>query len=120
MAWPERRYLAVLRGERGPALKPVAPESLDALIAWVDATAAEINATWPSAQESDIFVPHWGRSFRVADILATMLSHSAQHRAEIAWELARQGVDTRELDYIVWVAGGKPGPGGELTGLPDD
>ncbi len=120
IAWPERRYLALLRGETGDALKPVAPEELRELIAYCDETAAGFQASWPTSPETEIFVPHWGRDFRIVEILATVLSHSAQHRAEIAWELARTGIDTRELDFIVWVGGGRPAPGGALTGLPDD
>ena len=50
-------------------------------------------------------------------LVTQALGHSAQHRSELAWELARAGVDTGNLDFIVWTAGGEPSPG-ERPKLP--
>jgi uncharacterized damage-inducible protein DinB len=34
--------------------------------------------------------------------LLHVVSHSGQHRAEVAWDLARAGVDTGNLDFVFW------------------
>lgn len=118
LAGVERAFLDVLR-ERPE--RPDPPGDVAALVSYMDDTggglvevAGRLGDGWLN-QRFD--VPWWGRSFEAGEIVAQVLAHSAQHRAEIAWELARAGVDTGELDYIVWTAGGRPGPGGTLAGL---
>jgi uncharacterized damage-inducible protein DinB len=105
----ERAFLDVLRG--APA-RPDPPRDPAALLAYADATAAGFTAAIAGvAHDATFNVPWWERDFTVAEIVSQVLTHSAQHRSEIAWELARTGVDTGELDYIVWAAGGEPAPG---------
>ena len=65
------------------------------------------------------FVPWWKLEFPLHVLISQLIAHSAQHRSEMAWELARAGVSTGELDFIVWVAGGRPLPG-EVLNLPPD
>lgn len=112
MVGTERAFLDVLRGS--PA-RPEPPTELEALVAYDRDNGTGLRAAATAAgeagQEQPYFVPWWQASMPMHVLLSQVIGHSAQHRAELAWELARAGVDTGEIDYIVWVAGGKPRPG---------
>ncbi|MBI2765648.1 MAG: DinB family protein [Chloroflexi bacterium] len=112
LASVERGFLDLVRGKPE---RPVAPQGLGALIDYVTQSARGWDAACATLDDGrlaqPVFVPWWEREFRVEEMLSQVLTHSAQHRAELAWELARAGVDTGELDYIVWAAGGQPEPG---------
>jgi len=97
----ERAFLDALEGQ--PAV-PEPPTSLDALKAYAGATMSRYRTYLAGLDDAsaDVFIPWWGRTFPVSDCLAQVIAHSAQHRAEVAWELARTGIDTGELDYIRW------------------
>ncbi len=97
----ERAFLDAL--EANPQV-PEPPSSLEGLSEYADTTIARYRSYLgqladPSAK---VFIPWWERSFTVSDCLHQVIAHSAQHRAELAWELARAGVDTGEMDYIIW------------------
>ena len=107
----ERGFLDALAG---PAARPEAPGDLGALGAYARGTAEGFASLCAGLDERSIeepfFVPWWERDFPRSVGLLQALSHSGQHRAEIALDLARAGVDTGNLDYIVWFAHGSPGP----------
>jgi uncharacterized damage-inducible protein DinB len=116
----ERGFLDLLRQNM---VKPEPPRDLAGLLRYSDETG---NAFVPAVQALDdaalareVYVPWWERSFPALVLVAQVLSHSSQHRSELAWELARAGVSTGELDYIVWTAGGCPQPGEPLA-FPDE
>lgn len=115
MVGTERAFLDVLRGS--PAL-PEPPSDLEGLIAYDRETGAGLlSAAMTSGeggQEQPYFVPWWQASMPMHVLVSQVIGHSAQHRAELAWELARAEVNTGEIDYIGWVAGGQPEPGGAL------
>jgi len=118
LAEVERGFLDVLRGNMVP---PRPPRDFDALRNYVDETGAGLVSVAEDLDEAglqrELFVPWWDRAFPAAVLIAQVLSHSGQHRAELAWELARAGISTGELDYIRWAAGGCPRPG-EMPDLP--
>lgn len=108
----ERAFLDVLRGT--PA-RPNPPGDLDAILVYAAENAAGlasvVEAQGEGGQERSHFVPWFKTEFPQHVLISQLLAHSAQHRSELAWELARTGVSTSELDFIVWVAGGRPEPG---------
>ena len=112
LAEVERGFLDVLRDVQR---RPDPPAELEELVRYQDETGrdfADLVASWDDAARTrDVFIPWWDQSFAAADNVAQVLYHSAQHRAELAWELARNGISTGELDYIRWLAGGEPAPG---------
>jgi hypothetical protein len=114
----ERAFLDVLRGE---PKRPAPPADLDALLAYDAETAAGLLSVVTSAgeagEERPYFVPWFKTELPFHVLVSQVLAHSAQHRSELAWELARAGINTREIDYIVWAAGGRPRPG-EQPKLP--
>jgi uncharacterized damage-inducible protein DinB len=118
MAMVERRYLGTLRGTME---RPDPPRDLLGLITYNGETTHGYNdfcgGLDVAGVDRKVLVPWWQREFAVRDMLLQVLSHSGQHRAELAWELARAGVDTGELDYIAWFASGQPEPG---QPLPDE
>jgi uncharacterized damage-inducible protein DinB len=85
---------------------PEAPSGLEDVIAYCEETAAAFGGllSGPVDVEEEVHIPWWERNFTIGDCLAQVLSHSGQHRAELAWELASSGIDTGEMDYIVWFA----------------
>ena len=105
----ERGFLDALVG---PATMPGPPGDLAALGAYARGTADGFAALCAGLDERSIeepfFVPWWEREFPRSVGLLQALSHSGQHRAEIAFDLSRAGLDTGNLDYIVWFAHGSP------------
>lgn len=112
----ERAFLDVLRGS--PEM-PHPPEDLEQLLAYDRENGAGLQSAAVTAgeagQDEPYFVPWWQASMPMHVLVSQVIGHSAQHRAELAWELARASVDTGEIDYIAWVAGGKPKPGERPT-----
>jgi len=108
----QRAFLDVLRGT--PA-RPNPPGDLNAILVYAAdnaaGLAAVVGAQGEGGQERSHFVPWFKTEFPQHVLISQLLAHSAQHRSELAWELARAGVSTSELDFIVWVAGGRPEPG---------
>lgn len=115
LAAVERAFVDVFEGTlTGEPEPPSEAGALSAYLAEGSQRLIRVAAEAGSdALEQRLFVPWWMREFSAADIFGQVLAHSAQHRAELAWELARHGVDTGEHDYIRWVAGGRPAPGEE-------
>lgn len=84
---------------------------LPGLLARAHATGSDLCQEAERLQEGDLrmpfYVPWWGHEFPAAVLFAQVLAHSGQHRAELAWELARA--------YIGWEPGGRPAPGQPLV-----
>ena len=101
MALVERGFHDVIVGKME---RPAAPDDVAGLARYCEDTAAMYQALLasPLDLEQQVHIPWWERSFTIGDCLSQVLSHTAQHRAEIAWELARENIDTGEVDYIVW------------------
>jgi len=108
----ERAFLNVIRGE---PKRPVPPAALTELLAYDSETASglesAVTAIGESGEDRPYLVPWWKLEFPLHVLVLQVVAHSAQHRAELAWELARAGVSTGELDYIAWVADGRPHAG---------
>jgi uncharacterized damage-inducible protein DinB len=102
LAVVEHGFLAAIRGATEA---PHLPADLEGIAADSKETAAGYADLLASGRDlaGEVYIPWWERSFSIEDCLYQVLAHSAQHRAEILWELARAGVDTGEIDYIVWV-----------------
>lgn len=109
LVWVERGFVDAIVSD---AKMDEPPTTLPDIVAYATETAARFAALCSPLDEADLerefFVPWWERNFSVRDGLIQTLGHSAQHRAEVAWELAKVGVDTGNLDYIVWTASGRP------------
>ena len=116
----EEAFLDVIR--RDPKY-PTVPDTFEGLVAYCDRTGAAmlelVSAHDVAGLDEDYFVPWFKRSVPLATIVSQVLAHSGQHRAELAWELARAGISTGEIDFIVWKAGGEPAPG-HKPDLPED
>ncbi len=100
----ERIFLEAQRGAE--FVEPTPPDDLDGLIAYSAATGDEYQefiAKRPDPSQK-VYIAWWEREFTVGGCLLQVIGHSWQHRAELAWELAREGVDTGEMDYIRWLA----------------
>jgi uncharacterized damage-inducible protein DinB len=108
----ERSFLDVLRGT---PKWPEVPSALDAIVAYASETSSAmlevLEELGEAAQERPFLVPWFRQEFPMHVLVTQALGHSAQHRSELAWELARAGVDTGNLDLIGWIAGGEPSPG---------
>jgi uncharacterized damage-inducible protein DinB len=106
LAGTEEAFLLVLRGTPD---WPVVPEEFEAATAFLaerDAALAAFAGGIDAVGLQEMrFVPWFEREVTVEDCLTQVLGHSAQHRAEVAWQLAQAGVDTGDLDYIVWHLG---------------
>lgn len=101
----ERAFLDVMRGA---PQRPAPPADLEALLAYDEATTSAMLGIVEPLSDSDLeqpyFVPWWNHELPLHVLVTQVIAHSAQHRSELAWELARAGVDTGEVDYIRWVA----------------
>ncbi|MCA9828939.1 MAG: DinB family protein [Dehalococcoidia bacterium] len=100
----ERIFLEAQRG--AGFVEPNLPDDLDGLVAYSEATGHEYkefitNLLDPSQK---VYIAWWEREFTVEGCFFQVIGHSWQHRAELAWELARAGVDTGEMDYIRWLS----------------
>ncbi len=93
---------AILAGTR----RPEVAGDLESIIAYCEENRLKFAALLSGELdlEAEVHIPWWERDFTIGDCLAQVLSHTAQHRSELAWELARAGIDTGEMDYIVWFA----------------
>jgi len=119
-AGTERAFLDILRVT---PKRPEPPSELAAVTSYAAETSTGLLAVTlelgDAAQERLFLFPWWKLELPMHVLVSQMLAHSAQHRSELAWELARAGTNTGELDYIVWTVGGMPEPGVAVN-LPDD
>lgn len=116
LAVVERGFLSLLEGRMERPQEPGDAAAAAALLRETgDGFVAFARSADAGRLEQTVPVPWWdGHAFAAGDILAQVLSHSGQHRAEVCLGLLEAGINTGELDYIRWVAGGEPGPGERL------
>lgn len=98
----EASFLAAMRSEQLPTDIPRTIEGLEAFAAASSPGLVELAGSAPQALQRQFRIPWFDRDFTLEDGLAQVLSHSGQHRSEVAWELARAGIDCGNLDYIFW------------------
>lgn len=97
----ETVYLQMMSGEdpSEPGRQPVAETA--AALAEIDARLEAFVAGLDDATLARRFtVPWFERDFAVADGLLQVITHSCEHRADIASALNRLGVETPPIDYI--------------------
>jgi len=99
----ERVYLGLMGVAKRPEPASELEGCLDSL-ARADSIYADFydNAD-DSVFERNFHVPWFERDFRMADGLFQVLSHSIEHRADVAHFLSRFGYETPPIDYIAYV-----------------
>lgn len=80
------------------ALRALTAEVRDAYVAFVGALDAQ-------ALERPIFIPWFDASVSTGDALLQVLTHSAEHRADVVFALSRAGFETPPMDYVMWAVG---------------
>ena len=92
-------YLRMVRG--------LAPErlsedlTLDQLAAVLEETGAGlVEAARSASPEARVHIPWFGRDFAAPQCLRQVLTHSANHRADVNQWLPRFGVESTHQDYI--------------------
>jgi uncharacterized damage-inducible protein DinB len=99
----ERGYLRLM----GAATLPEPGASLDGYLDSAGACGAAFASFAAGLDDAALgrmfTVPWFERDFTVADGLFQVVTHSIQHRADIAHFLSRLGYDTPAIDYIAWI-----------------
>ncbi|MEX0783036.1 MAG: DinB family protein [Dehalococcoidia bacterium] len=99
----ERAYLRLTGGGEVPA--PVS--SLEAYLSSSEAVNRELVAHADRLDDEGLErmfnVPWFERDFTVGDGLFQVLTHSIEHRADIAHFLSRLGHETPPIDYVMWI-----------------
>jgi uncharacterized damage-inducible protein DinB len=104
LAQVEAVYLAMMRD--GAAIQPSA-DTLAETEEVLERTDAGLVELAGSADPGATFhVPWFGRDFTVPQGLRQVLTHSANHRADINQWLPWFGVDSTRQDYVLWVLEG--------------
>jgi uncharacterized damage-inducible protein DinB len=99
LAQVEHVYLRMIRGLEPERLDP--DLSLDAIVATLDEAGAGLVAEAKSrSPEGRVPIAWFKRDFSVAQCLRQVLTHSANHRADINGWLPRFGVESTDVDYI--------------------
>jgi uncharacterized damage-inducible protein DinB len=103
----EARFRAAIAGEaltweRSDDIAELARRA-DAAEAGLAAIAATLT---PEVEARTFSFGRMPRPVSVREALLQVLSHSGQHRAEVAWELHRAGIDAGNLDFIAWALWG--------------
>lgn len=99
----ERAYLRMTGGPELPEPEDTLEGLLASAVAVKEAFVAHAAALDEPGLERTFNVPWFGRDFTVADGLFQVLTHSIEHRADIAHFLSRLGHDTPPIDYVVWI-----------------
>ena len=90
----------------GTPKRPDPPSELSDLRLFLAKQDAALSALCEELDQNGLsesrHIPWFRRDVPVQDCLAQVFNHSAQHRSEIALDMARAGADTGSLDYIVW------------------
>jgi uncharacterized damage-inducible protein DinB len=99
LAQVEFVYLRMIRGLAPERLRAdLTLDDIDAVLAETDAGLVE-EARSRSPQQR-VPIPWFGRDFAVAQCLRQVLTHSANHRADINGWLPRFGIESTDQDYI--------------------
>lgn len=99
----ERAYLGLMGAASLPEPDATLDACLDSAVACQGAFASFIAGLDDAALDRTFNVPWFRRDFTVADGLFQVVSHSIEHRADIAHFLSRLGFETPLIDYVVWV-----------------
>lgn len=111
MAQVELVYLLMLRDQPLPATQEARDEFFAHDLAWFAATLAHAGqgyiALLASAGEDfydqPLHVPWFDFALTKHDGLLQVLSHSAQHRAQVFSVLGQRGIEVPDLDYVLFV-----------------
>jgi uncharacterized damage-inducible protein DinB len=99
LAQVEYVYLRMIRGLAPDRLsRDLTVDEIDAALAESDAGLLE-EATSPSL-ERRVHIPWFERDFGVPQCLRQVLTHSANHRADVNGWLPRFGVESTDQDYM--------------------
>jgi uncharacterized damage-inducible protein DinB len=95
----ESVYLRMIRGLEPKRLDPnLTLDEVEAVLADTGVGLVEEARSRPSEQR--VHIPWFDRDFAVAQCLRQVLTHSANHRADINMWLPRFGVESTDQDYI--------------------
>jgi uncharacterized damage-inducible protein DinB len=97
LAAVESAYLALMRSE---SFEPdeTGLDAVEESLARCGRELVELAAT--ADLEASFHIPWFGRDFQVAAGLRQVLTHSANHRADVNQWLPRFGVESANVDYI--------------------
>jgi uncharacterized damage-inducible protein DinB len=99
LAQVELVYLRMIRGLAPERLGPeLTLEEIDAALA--DTGAGLVEEARSRSPEQRVRIPWFEREFAVAQCLRQVLTHSANHRADVNGWLPRFGVESTDQDYI--------------------
>jgi uncharacterized damage-inducible protein DinB len=98
MALVEIAYLYLIRGKRYEPGRPVTLEQAERALA--EAGPGLIEEARSRPPEHRVRIPWFERDFPVAVCLRQVLTHSANHRADINQWLPHFGIESVEVDYI--------------------
>jgi uncharacterized damage-inducible protein DinB len=86
---------------------PERPAGLEKVLAELERVGAGCAAFAQSLDDDGgarrFLVPWFKREFTVQDGLFQVLTHSTEHRADIASALTRHGLTTPPIDYVMWL-----------------
>jgi uncharacterized damage-inducible protein DinB len=104
LAQVEFVYLRMIRGQAPERLgQDLTLDEIDAALAESDAGLLQ-EATSPSPDRR-VHIPWFERDFAVPQCLRQVLTHSANHRADVNGWLPRFGVESTDQDYMDLVLG---------------
>lgn len=111
LAQVELVYLLMLRDQPLPATQEARDEFFAHDLAWFAATLARAGQGYLDllASADDAFydqplhVPWFDFALTKHDGLLQVLSHSAQHRAQVFSVLGQRGIEVPDLDYVLFV-----------------
>lgn len=99
LAQVEYVYLRMIRGLQPERLDPELPmDEIVAVLAETGEGLVEVAAS--QSPEQRVPIPWFERDFAVSQCLRQVLTHSANHRADINGWLPRFGVESTDQDYI--------------------
>ncbi|MFN8507634.1 MAG: DinB family protein [Dehalococcoidia bacterium] len=101
----ETVYLGLLGGTAHAEHDPETTD-LSALVALQDAVTAGYGALIANLPEGGlerpVGIPWFDAGISTGDGFLQVLTHSAEHRADVAFALNRAGIETPHMDYVVW------------------
>ncbi|HXM55127.1 MAG TPA: DinB family protein [Candidatus Dormibacteraeota bacterium] len=101
LAQVERSYLRMIRSEPREQLDWELPlDDIERVLAATDEGLLAVARSWPSSPEQRVHIPWFGRDFSVPQCLRQVLTHSANHRADVNGWLPLFGVESTDQDYI--------------------
>lgn len=100
----ERVYCTMLAGDEPQRPEAVAISQLAVDAATLgQALTAIAEASTGAALDATFLVPWFQRSFTRGDGILQLVTHSTEHRADLAAALTRMGISTPPIDYVEYV-----------------